>query len=171
MRKKKQKKPFFSCFFGGGFLQGRGSRTANNKAGSDTWKTALTSSHQQAFPGTGMTAAQWWSLLACQPFSSASAGFWPVAHQIGFCLEDTKVWAMCGGNGNMDLFSLDFYVLPRFWAMSANTVVYLSRVYCRAAWKQNSAAPRAPQAIPYRALFRQPKGPCIQRQTTKNLSY
>jgi hypothetical protein len=34
-----------------------------------------------------------------------------------------------------------------------------SRVYCRAIFIQNSAAPRAPHAIPYRALFRHPKGP------------
>ena len=36
---------------------------------------------------------------------------------------------------------------------------YLSRVYWRAVSKQNSAAPRVPQAMPYLALFRQPKGP------------
>jgi len=36
---------------------------------------------------------------------------------------------------------------------------YLSRVYCRAALRQNSAAPSTPHDIPYRALFRQPNGP------------
>ena len=35
----------------------------------------------------------------------------------------------------------------------------LSKVYCLAVARQNSAAPRAPQAMPYRALFRQLKGP------------
>mmetsp|Transcript_18076 Transcript_18076/g.25277 ORF Transcript_18076/g.25277 Transcript_18076/m.25277 type:complete len:249 (+) Transcript_18076:179-925(+) len=36
---------------------------------------------------------------------------------------------------------------------------FLSKVYCLAVSMQNSAAPRAPQAIPNLALFRQPKGP------------
>lgn len=36
---------------------------------------------------------------------------------------------------------------------------YLSRTYCRAISRQASAAPRAPQAMPYRAWLRQPKGP------------
>ena len=35
----------------------------------------------------------------------------------------------------------------------------LSSVYCLAVSRQNSAAPRAPQAMPYRALFKQPNGP------------
>lgn len=34
-----------------------------------------------------------------------------------------------------------------------------SRTYSLALWKQNSAAPRTPQEIPNRALFRQEKGP------------
>merc|ERR1719357_262586 len=46
------------------------------------------------------------------------------------------------------------------WFLASGTPNWiLSRVYCLAAWKQNSAAPRAPQAMPYRALLRQPKGP------------
>ena len=36
---------------------------------------------------------------------------------------------------------------------------YLSIVYCRAVSRQNSAAPRTPQAIPYRALVKQLNGP------------
>ena len=43
--------------------------------------------------------------------------------------------------------------------ITARDVFYLSIVYCWATLRQNSAAPRTPQDIPYRALFRQPNGP------------
>ena len=36
---------------------------------------------------------------------------------------------------------------------------HLSSVYCLAVSRQNSAAPSAPHAMPYLALFRQPNGP------------
>ena len=36
---------------------------------------------------------------------------------------------------------------------------FLSMTYSRARWKQSSAAPNDPHAIPYRALLRQLKGP------------
>ena len=40
---------------------------------------------------------------------------------------------------------------------------FRSNVYWRAASRQNSAAPKAPQAIPYRALFKHPNGPVKDR--------
>lgn len=43
----------------------------------------------------------------------------------------------------------------------SSPLAYLSKVYCRAVARQNSAAPRTPQDIPKRALFRQPNGPCL----------
>ena len=36
---------------------------------------------------------------------------------------------------------------------------FLSITYCLAVSRQNSAAPSAPQLIPYLALFKHPKGP------------
>ena len=45
-----------------------------------------------------------------------------------------------------------------FWARGLPNIC-LSSVYCRAAAKQNSAAPRTPHDIPYLALFRQLNGP------------
>ena len=48
---------------------------------------------------------------------------------------------------------------------------HLSKVYCLAVSRQNSAAPSAPHAIPYRALFKHPNGPYTKHYITRYYKY
>lgn len=62
------------------------------RAEAKTKERRLTSFDQLVFPETDKTAGQWWSRSTCQPFSSAWADFWPVAHQTGFWMYGRVTW-------------------------------------------------------------------------------
>lgn len=87
------------------------------------------------------------------------------------CWQPLGSWrdGWCGTRLRCHLMSAIFFCIS--WFFLCPDIMYLSRVYCRAAWKQNSVAPRAPKAVPYRALFRQPKGPWSQQNNKIKVRY